>query len=417
MLKKKLITMALAAASITSLAAVNTTATDSNSTPAQIKEQIAILKDRLAKMDNNSGQPESHFDWQKYISVTGLVNMDASYFSKPYFGVGNRETKGSSFLDLGTANLAADVHATNWLSGRISVLAQDGQSPAVRNADPYIDANHHVKVDQAFMTIANFAKSPYFLRVGQQYAPFGRYQRYPMVNTLTQTLSQTDAPVAQLGFVTDVGFYGSAYALSGEHKYGDHNTTTIGNGGFNIGVERLVKQMSFDIGMSYIANMNDVDSIRSLVDSRGGYRKRVPGVGAYLNVFSGPFGLGVQMISATKRFNVNDYAYTESAGNLKGAKPLAGDLHADYSFLTMGHHSQAGISYQWSDEAHNDASGVALTDPTVLPRKRISVNYGVNLMKHLAAGIQLYRDYDYKHQHGGTNQQDNVAMLRLSLMM
>ena len=389
----------------------------SNSTPAEIKEQIALLKARLAKMDNNAGEPKAHFNWQKYVSVTGLVNMDASYYSKPYFGAGNRETTSSSFLDLGTANLAASAHFGHWVSGRVSLLSQNGQSPAVRNADPYLDANHHVKVDQAFIPVANFAQTPYFVRVGQQYAPFGRYQRYPLTNTLTQSLSQTDAPIAQLGFVTDAGFYGSAYALSGEHKYGDSNSTNIKNGGFNIGIQRLVKQMSFDIGMSYIANMADVDSIRSLIETQGGYRNRVPGVGGYLNVYAGPFEFGAQVISATQRFSSLQYAYQESSGNLVGAKPSAGDVNAEYSFKTAGHNSQAQVSFQWTSQAHNSATGVNATDPTVLPKKRISVSYGVNLMKHLATSVQLYRDYDYKANHGGTNNHDNVAMLRLSLMM
>lgn len=389
----------------------------SNKNPQQIKEQIAILKARLAKMDNSGNEPQTTNKWYQHFALSALVNVDGAYHTRPYFGVGNRETATSQFFGLGTANIAGSAHFGNWLSGRVSVLYQNSKSPAVRNSDTYIGAYKHVVFDQAYITLANFARTPYFFRIGQEYAPFGRYQRYPMTNTLPQVLSQTNAPIAQFGFVTENGFYGSLYALNGVHKFNRSKGAHIENGGFTIGFKKMIKQMSFDIGVAYLINMSDVDAIRTIIKDKDGYRDKVPAISAYINVFAGPFEIGVQQVAATKRFDVSEYAYNVSSTVQEGAKPSAGKVNAEYSFLTFTHHSNLNVSYQWSSEAHNTAVDVLPTDPTALPKRRISVTYGVNLVKHLAGYFQVYRDYDYNRNHGGTDKQDNVFMLRMSLMM
>jgi hypothetical protein len=387
-----------------------------NDTPAALKAKISQLKSELAQMNNNSNQPRGLKSWYRHVRISGLINADASHWTRPNFGQGTHGRSTSNYIDLATANLAASAHFGHWVSGRLSVLYSNGNSPSVKHYNPVQSPNRSIKVDQAYITIANFDKTPYFIQAGQTYLPFGHYRRYPITQTLTQVLSQTNLPAIQLGFVTSNGFYGSFYGLSGETKLHHSNHTSINNGGFSLGYSNMTHPLGFDLGVAYLMNMSDVNSVRHVIKQNKGYTRAVGASSLYMDIYAGPFGFGGRYLMANRRFSVNDYAYNTNTNTKKGARPYAAGLNADYNFKTLHHNSQLRLGYQWSSEAHNSATGVALDDATRLPKKRFVVTYGVNLFKHLATVLQLYRDYDYGKSHGGTGKQDDVATLRLSLM-
>lgn len=388
---------------------------DTNGVPAVQQDQQYLQQQQLDALSQNSGVPKGPWDWYKHIHLSGLINTDASYWSLPYFNQGSHGSNSTSYITLPTANLNIDANLGPWASAHVALVYTAGSSPAVRTFRKVNRINNNFDVQDAYATIANFSKSPFFIRAGQQFLPFGRYHLYPITISLTQVLSQTSAPSAQVGFISKSGFYASGYAASGKNKVTDSNRVKINVFGAELGYQNLNNAVGYDLGLGYLSNMADVNSIRDVINDNGGYVKSVGGVSFYGDLYAGPFGFGLRYVSALSRFDSADYAYTND-GVKRGAKPSAAGLHADYNFMTWGHNSRINVGYQWSSEAHNTATGVSHDNITVLPSHRWLIGYGVNIIRHVALGLQFYQDKDYKVRQGGTGKHDNVVTARISFL-
>lgn len=359
--------------------------------------------------------PTKGFGYKNYLQASGVINVDASYWSKPYFGQGTRDRSSTSYLDLATANLNLNSQVNDWLSAHIGGLYTNGHSPSVRNFRPSRPANHQVALEDAYVNIANFNKMPVFLEVGQVFTPFGRYQRYPITQTLTQILTQTDLPAIELGYIGHNGLFATAYGLSGERKVNHANTDGFTNYGAVIGYQNFQNGTDYDVGVGYLRNMADVDAIRQIARSNGGYTRGVPAVNVYGDLYAGPFGFGARYMTATTRFNPVDYQFDHGAATL-GAKPYAADFDASFKFNTRGHHSLFDILYQLTRQAHNMAATINGDNVTKLPKYRWGASYGVKLVKDLAFTLQYYHDKNYALVNGGNSKSDNVLTARISLV-
>jgi hypothetical protein len=383
--------------------------------PEEIKNRIHYLNRRLNRIDDQFDNPKGHKDWYKYIQFSGLVNMDASYWSKPNFGEGRHDTNASSYLSLSEALLNVDAEMGDWVQAHIDFLYTNGSSPSVRDFRPNMNANRRVNVQQAYGTISNFAKSPFYLRAGQQFIPFGRFHLYPISQSFTQILSQTDLPAIQAGFISENGIYVGAYIVDGERKIHNSKSTKLSNYGFDLGYENLNHKVGYDLGIAYLRNMGDVDAIREYISKLNGYTREVGAFSAYGDIYAGPFGFSLRYVTAMRKFSQNDYQYT-SGNTTQGAKPEATKLGANYDFKSFGHNSVIDLGYEWTNQAHNTASGIQLDDVTRLPKTRWSVAYGVNIIKHVALGLQYDQDKDYKTRYGGTGRRNNIVTARISYL-
>jgi hypothetical protein len=77
---------------------------------------------------------------------------------------------------------------------------------SVRSDKGSVFAGGEVSVDEAYITIRDFANTPLYFRAGKMYLPFGVYHNpYPITYSLPQLLSQTRATAVELGFVCNWG--------------------------------------------------------------------------------------------------------------------------------------------------------------------------------------------------------------------
>ncbi|OGT30260.1 MAG: hypothetical protein A3E87_00800 [Gammaproteobacteria bacterium RIFCSPHIGHO2_12_FULL_35_23] len=380
----------------------------------EIKSDQAYLQEELAEIDENNGIPFGQWDWYKHIHLSGLVNVDASYWSKPYFGQGTQETTASSYLSLATANLNVDADFGDWVTAHMGFLYTNGSSPSVVNYSPSLRVNRRANMQEAYGTIANFNIAPFYVRAGQQFLPFSRYYLYPITQSFTQILSQTDLPAVTAGFISQSGVYATAYAANGI-KEANHSSSTINVYGAEMGYQNFNHSIGYDLGLGYLNNLADVDSIRDIANDNNGYTRSAGGLSAYGDLYAGPFGFGVRYVGALRRFSPVDYQFTNGTVN-KGAKPTAVGVNTDYNFKTWGHNSRIELGFQWTTQAHNTASGVSLNNVTRLPKTRWLVEYGFNLIRHVALGLQFYQDHDYSAKYGGTNKKDNVVTARISFL-
>lgn len=346
------------------------------------------------------------------VNIQGLANLQASYWTHSHFNRRNNK----AFLDLHSLYLRASSHLNQWTQVAISGDYKNGGSSAVKYwpTGGTRSSNRRPKLREATVTFANLSQSPLFVRLGQMYMPFGRYKRYSLVPSLTQQLTQMHHPGLQIGAIYNNGLYWSAYGVVDRDKTDtDHN---LNNYGATLGYRSVHHPVNYDAGLSYLNNMTSIDSLYRAVDNNQGYGKRVPAVSVYGDLQMGPFGYGVRYVSALRDFDPSVYAYQDHSGSIEGARPDAFNIWASYKFKTLGHHSQLKLGYAFSDEALNVANNIASDEFYSIPKRRISASYSVNVIHDLVATVQMRRDRDYDHQHGGTNKHDYIGTVRLSYL-
>lgn len=376
--------------------------------------QLDSMKAQLAKMEavikqNQSGGFGQTQDWFKRITISGLVNADG-YMSNKSF----TSSRSSNALVLNNANLFVDAAINEWTNGHLAFLYQDNN--ATFNLHKSKFGNNDV-LDEAYVTVGNFAKSPVYFRAGRQYLPFGTYDRFPLVVNPTQLLTETSATAVQLGFVLPSGFYGSVYGLQGLRQAGDFRfdeesgktdqRQKVRNGGANLGYAYNTDQMGFRIDVGYINNMADVDYITNGMS--GQYTDRVGGLSAGIDFRYTMFDFGARYVKALKRFNSSDIDATAYDSSTHGIEPAAYGLTAGITFPVMAHQSRFGLGYQHS----NDSANIGINGAG-LPQNRYYGEYMVNISKWTDIGLAVVHDrhYNASIMNGGSS---TTGIARLSV--
>lgn len=387
--------------------------------------QLDSMKAQLAKMEavikqNQSGGFGQTQDWFKRITISGLVNADGYMGNKSF-----TSDKSSSALVLNNANLFADVAVNEWTTGHLAFLYQDNNAAfnLHKNSKNSSDA-----LDEAYVTIGNFAKSPIYFRAGREYVPFGTYDRFPLVLNPTQLLTETSGTAAQLGFVLPTGFYGSVYGIQGLQKNTDNGRQRLKNAGANLGYAYSTEQMGFKFDVGYINNMADVNfvsnsgiSVSGLTSSgfslpisnplSQGYTDRVGGLSVGADFRYSMFDFGARYVTALKRFNSKDISSLDfnypPAANTQTPKPSAYGLTAGVTFPVMAHQSRFGLGYQHT----KDSSRIGLVG---VPQNRYYGEYAVNISKWTDIGLALVHDRNYSQgiMNGGSS---TTGIARLSV--
>lgn len=381
-----------------------------------LQSKVERLERRFDELTQNRDNPKGAENWFKHFRLGGLINVDAYDSTDPQF-----QTRGLSHeqqFELATAKLNADADVNDWIRGHLGLFYSSAMNRYyLTNTSQANSTSHGIMMDEAYVAVSNFKDSPFYLRAGQQYLPFGAYNRYPISETLTQQLSETRAVSAELGFNDKSGLAGSLSALDGLAKAGQSNRNDVNNYIAALSYENRNHPVGFQLGTSYINNMIDVGSISYNIAGTT-YVKRVAGFAAHADVFTGPFDLLVRYVTALRQFSSADFTYQKRPGVTRGAKPSARMIQAGYAFLTKGHDSKIVLSYQMSREARNvNATSLAAMTAVALPRNRLSIGYGVKILKNTIVAAEFRRDHDYSKKHGGTNRYDNAGTLRLTVLV
>lgn len=385
---------------------------------ADTQSQLDSMKAQIAKMDaviNQNQNPNiRQADWFNRITISGILNADAFVADRS----SNFLTKGSTQnLSLSNANVFVHALVNEWVSADVDFVYQDSNySFVARSANP-------TALDQGYVTLGNFAKSPIFFRAGRLYEAFGSYERYPMLTNPTQLLSETNATTAQLGFVLPQGFYGSIAALQGLPRNTDGialvsannggsvtgytnglqvNRSRIQNGVANLGYNFTGDNMGAKVDVGYIVNMADVNYLTTALN---GYDRNVPAFAVSGDFRAAWFDAGLRYVGATRSFNTVDVIGTNGTN---GARPQAYGIDLGATFPVLAHASRFGIGYQQTKDAVNVGS-------FGMPRDRWYADYMVNFNKWSDIGFAYYRDRDYNQNDGGSGASANVGMLRLSV--
>ncbi len=354
------------------------------------------MKAKIAKMeavlDNNQGQAYSFADlpmagWQNRVTVSGLVGVDGTWSTRTRAGTAatsnrfaNNDDLGS--LDLNVANIYVDAEVNCYTTVHLGLAYNNTND--LRAADhPRWNANNFY-LDEGYVTISNFAKSPLYLRVGKQNVDFGNYYRFPITASLTQLLSETQANAgATLGFVDASGIYASAYTFKGANTQNvPAGRQRINNAGARVGYQGSFNNVGFNANVDYIYSMDDVFFANAGSLANNGGANRVGGLAAHLNATFGQFDGAVDWVMALKDSNRYNF-------NSAQAAPKAVSAELGYSFDMMGLPSRVAAGYQHSWEALGSTAMVQL------PQQRVTAQYGVELGRNTDLTLQGIYDHDY----------------------
>lgn len=399
---------------ITDNAAVNDTVNKKTAIPDVAAEtqpiakgdNTSLLENRFLAFTENRGNPKGASDWLQRIKIGGRLDGEFNDQSRPDFGAKGqgRETR----LELPVAKVNIDAKVMDFVEARLGFFYA---SESYRYYRSHSATKNGVIIDDGYITLAALDRTPFYARIGQEYVPFGAYIRYPITETLTQKLSELRAIAAEVGFVDKSGFSGAASVFNGLPKSSESSRIRLNDFVVALAYENRNHPLGFRLGISFLSNMNDVGEISYNLE-HGYYQDRVSAFAANGDLFTGPFDIGVRYVTALQRFSTVDLAYQDN-GVIKGAKPSAVTAEAGYSFKIFSRDSRAVIDYQASNEARN-ANGAA--DALILPKNRISVGYGIRILKGTVLAFELRRDHDYPKTDGGTNKYNFGSAARISVV-
>ncbi len=367
------------------------------------RAEFDAMKDQVAKMEavlnqhqtgSNASVPTN--DWFNRISVSGQFDLDAYMSAKNNYRFQNNGGN-TNAIELANANLFVDAQINDWVKAHVGLhfdsnVERDGLENVQEAVYGHLRASW---LDEAYVTIANFAQSPAYLRVGREYVPFGSYDAHALTPSLTQMLTQTHATALQAGVVMANGFNASAYTFNGtDLDKNQAKNRRINNFGLNVGYTNSYNDVSYKASLGYIYNMADVSYIAA--GTRDSVNHVVGGISVDGSVKSGPFDANVHYVTALKSFDVNDVNHF-TGNDVVGAKPSAWGVDAGYSFAVAGHDSRLGLGYQRSSQASNlgpESDEVTFANYG-MPKQRYVAQYDINVWKNTDLGLQVYHDRNY----------------------
>jgi hypothetical protein len=399
--------------------AANAAFADDQSMQTQLDAMKAQMAQMQATINNNGGGVNLPADsWFNRIKLSGMINVqsDVSSRSPTTFNQVNNNTV--SNIAVPNANLFIDADVSDWTKAHLGfVYGQKMDNFNLLRAGAYtssqlISGSNDGRLDEAYVTIGNFAKSPFYLKAGQQFLPFGDYNPYKDVTpSFTQVLSQVNDTGADVGFVSMNGFHGSVFGLDGIQKAGN-NGDNVRNYGADLGFAKTANQLSYNLGVQYLRNMADVTGMRYDLgfENSDKYTRAVSALAANADVKFKAVDAGLKYVGAMNKFDPNDLSY-----NNEGARPAAWNVDAGYSFPVMNHDTRFGLGYQGTKEASaivlNEFNGADVT----MPRTRYLANYTFNVSKYTDVGFEFRHDKDYGMSQGGTGNSANTAAARIAV--
>lgn len=355
---------------------------------------------QLNQSADSDAQNSFNAHWLDYFRFSGAAYVDAKAGNQADATQGENANR----LSVTNANLTLQATPNNW--SHYTLVANYSEASSAYNANPdnlstasnsdQSTTDNPLYIDQAYATFGDETRSPFFAQLGKQYLPFGQYSVNPIVKSLSQVLTETNATDVQLGFVTTAGYYASAYIFQNPLPSATQDTGTAPyNSGVVLGFKQSEEGLMLNGGIGYLNNMSGVDAIANYmqtVPNNGtgtGYGSLVPALAPYLSFQTGPFGLKVNYVSALSTFDQTALPY--EINSTQGAKPSALDSQASYSFNWQEMSNVLFIGVQTSSQAS------ALD----IPKKRYDVGYNFYPLKNFLVGLEVTRDFNYAAQDVG----------------
>jgi len=307
----------------------------------------------------------------KYVTFSGAIEVEASA-AEDFAGAD------SSGFELATVELGFDAQVTDWASGHILVLYEEG-------------GDDDVVIDEGYITLGNMEQFPLYLTAGRMYVPFGNFESNMISDPLTLEIAETQETALQVGFEAS-GAYGSVFAFNGDTNEGGDDSQ-IEQFGANLGYTYEQEGFSLDVGISYMNSMGDSDGLSGILEEEDMLDvDYVDGFGAYAIANVGPISLIGEYITALDDFGDED-----------NSQPMSFNVEAGYTFDLSGMESTVAVAYQGTDDMAGN-----------LPESRILASFGIGIFEGTTLAFEYAHDEDYDVADGGTDESADTFTAQLA---
>lgn len=260
------------------------------------------IPERVRKIEKMLKEKPFLGPWADRITLSGLVEVEASYESKDYAD-STKEDEDSSDLDLAKAELGIEADIVKHVSGQVLLL--------------YENDDDGVGVDEAFITLDGEDVLPLYLNAGKLYVPFGNYESHFISDPILLELGETREGAVTAGFANDVLDF-SLSAFNGkvnETGEDDHINGFVGSAMLTL-PEGTIPEFGLTAGASYISNIADSGGLSGELATADEVQDYVGGLGGFLSAsFQGRFFFEAEYISALDNFQAGEL-------NFDGGKAL-----------------------------------------------------------------------------------------------
>ncbi len=251
------------------------------------------------------------------VSLSGLVELEASYERLKHRGDG--DTEEDSRFTLATAQLDVDARIHEYVNAHLLFLYEEGET------DP-------IDVDEATITLGATEMFPFYLLAGRFYPHIGDFTTWFVSDPLTLELGEMRHTAVSAGWLGS-WIHAAVGVFNGDvsDRDDDHiNSYWIDVQVFN--PEGALGPFQFNLGAGYTNNFGDTDTLREEVPDQR-LEDLVAGFSLYGTVAYGPLSLTAEYLGALDRFNTGELAFAVVDGEFVSARPRAWNVELAYTFL------------------------------------------------------------------------------------
>jgi len=340
------------------------------------------------------------------------------------------------YFAIGNGGILTNFYATHWAYAHLGVVYYK-----VNKGQGNKDKNTGVVFDTAYGVLGNEKTTPWFLRAGIFYLPFGQYNRYALVNSLPSLLTMSDQPAIEVGEHNWHGISSSIYVATGQLRSGTQEgtapqtyqstrSTDNPNFGAQLGVSHSISShWSYQLAGQYMYNLLDTNAFAesesftadnpNFVDNPSGiYTSPIGGVAAQAALTYRSFTLFGQYVTALSWSSdlINRYLTpTLRADPIFGSKPSAWEAGFRYHLITLRRPSTLYFSYSRSQ----GTAGLYIFNSNLnhmLPRARYIASYSVFMNHNASLTFMWAHDWLFPVNQGGMGRQGEDVAIRFGLI-
>ena len=235
--------------------------------------------------------------------------------------------------------------------------------------------------------------------MGSKGAPFGSYAKHVLSDPVTKAIGETAESVLQVS--TEFGAIKAyAYVFNGSTQEAGGDDAVDQNG-LSLAYVSESKSSSMDIGIDYINNIADSNSIGSYLEGKSltEVQSYVPASIIHANLSFGSFHFVFEHLAADQ-FDASEIAF-----NGNGAEITATNLEVGYDLTISWMDSTVAIASQSTEEA------VALG----MPKLKVLAAISFGIAKYTALSFEYANSTDYDVADGGTGESATSYTLQLAV--
>jgi len=337
----------------------------------------AMIDNAVAAEAEKKDQPHSFFQiFNERVSLSALIEIEA-------YSLNGYEDTNENDIELATVELGLKADVTDWVSGGLELLYEEG-------------GEDDVELEEAYITLGNTEVMPLSVTAGRIYVPFGVFETNMIQDPLTLAIGETNDTAVQVNLEAN-GLVASVFGFSGDVTEAGSDSE-INTFGASLAYAMENDSMSIDVGVDYINNISVAGDIPDFVPEE--IQEYVSGIAAHATFATGPFTLIGEYVAALDEYATGDLDFGDN-----GAKPQAYNLEAGYTTEIAGKETTFALGYQKSNEA------VALE----LPETRYLTAVSVEIFEYTSLTLEYLHDKDYSESDGGTGEEADQISFKLAL--